>query len=133
MKPFEVRTPGSYSLDSKTTPPRKKVGRPGSAQKQKKARQVMHREKYDKQDMLEAVLLVREEGYSRMKAASHINRVKRNAVPRMTLLDRLHSDLRYLPGSQLLAGHRKKLKYLAQICYLELKKSSFHIVPAKIC
>jgi hypothetical protein len=93
MKPFEVRTQGSYSLDSKTTPPRKKVGRPGSAQKQKKARQVMHREKYDKQDMLEAVLLVREEGYSKLKAANHINGVKRNAVPRMTLLDRLHSNL----------------------------------------
>jgi transposase-like protein len=92
MKPFKVRTPGSYSLDSKTTPPRKKVGRPGSAKKQKKARQVKHREKYDEQDMLEAVRLVREEGYSKLKAASHINGVKRNAVPRMTLSDRLHSD-----------------------------------------
>ncbi len=92
MKPKKVNTPGSYRLGSKTTPLRKRVGRPGSVKKPKKARQVKQREGYDEEDMLEALRLVREEGFSKMKAASHINRIKRNAVPRMTLCDRLRSD-----------------------------------------
>jgi hypothetical protein len=57
MKPRKVKTPGSFDL-SKTTPPRKKVGRPSSA-KAKRGRQWKARENYSEEDVLEAVRLVK--------------------------------------------------------------------------
>jgi hypothetical protein len=91
MVPKKVSTPGSYVLSQKKTkkPPKKKVGRPGSAQKKKKARRVKHRENYSEADILEAVRLVREENFSIAGAAQHVSEAKPNTVPRMTLSDRL--------------------------------------------
>jgi hypothetical protein len=111
MKPKKVSTPGSYHMGSKTTPPRKRVGRPGSAKKAKKPRQVKHRDGYNEQDMLEAMRLVREEGFSKLKAASHINSVKQNPVPRMTLSDRLGSNK---PASKPSLGRPQEKIFLAQ-------------------
>lgn len=88
MKPKKVRTPGSYDV-GKTTPPKKKVGRPGSAKKAKLGRRWKARANYTEEDVLEAVRLVRSCGFSTMKAAKHTNSVKKNVVPRMTLSDRL--------------------------------------------
>jgi hypothetical protein len=90
MKPKKVNTPGSYNLGTKT-PPRKRVGRPGSAKKPKK-RQVKHRQTYEEEDILEAIRLVKEMGFSKLKAALRINSIKRNPVPRTTLINRLQSD-----------------------------------------
>jgi hypothetical protein len=87
MKPRKVKTPGSFDL-SKTTPPRKKVGRPSSA-KAKRGRQWKARENYSEEDVLEAVRLVKSQGFSIMKAAKYTNSVKKNPVPRTTLSDRL--------------------------------------------
>jgi hypothetical protein len=67
MKPKKVSTPGSQHIRSKTTPPRKRVGRPGSGKKAKKHRQVKYWDGYNMQDMLEVMRLVREEGFSKMK------------------------------------------------------------------
>jgi hypothetical protein len=93
MKPKKVFTPRSYAIGkkkAKANKPTKKIGRPGSVQK-KKARCVKHREKYTEADMLEAVRLVNEDDFSISRAAQHINEAKPNAVPRMTLSDRLKS------------------------------------------
>jgi transposase-like protein len=105
MKPKKVGTPGSYDL-GKTTPPRKKVGRPGSTKKAKVGRKWKARENYTEEDVQEAVRLVKTMGYSIMKAAKHTNNVKKNAVPRMTLSDRLK---RALPSDMPALGRPQEL------------------------
>jgi hypothetical protein len=121
-KPSKVSTPGSYNIKAskgnvpkgkassvskgkasnrskgkatsgKSTPSKKKgKGRPTSAQKKKRERQ-KYRANYTEEDLLEAIRLVSEEGFSIASAANFVNTVKTNKVPRMTLADRLtHED-----------------------------------------
>jgi hypothetical protein len=92
MKPKKVDTPGGYDL-GKTTPPKKKVGRPSAVQKPKPRRRTLkHRFNYTEIDVLEAVRLVVEEEFCIKAAAMEINSVKTNAVPRTTLSDRLKKE-----------------------------------------
>jgi hypothetical protein len=44
---------------------------------------------YTEADMLEAIRLCKEEDYSISCASTHINEIKENVVPYMTLFDRL--------------------------------------------
>ncbi len=80
MKPKKVGTPGSYDL-GKTTPPRKKVGCPGSTKKAKVGWKWKARENYTEEDVQEAVRLVKTMGYNIMKAAKHTNNVKKMLCP----------------------------------------------------
>ncbi len=62
MKPKKVATPGFYKLNSgKSTPSRKKMGRPAAKNKRKKRDKIKHRAEYTRADMTEAVRLVNEE------------------------------------------------------------------------
>jgi hypothetical protein len=112
MKPQKVRTPGSYALGggggAKTPPPKKKMkpGRPSSAKKAKKVRVIKHRAGYTEADMLEAIRLVRDDGFSVKKAATHINEKKASPVPRMTLSDRLQKTN---PGKKPKLGRPQQL------------------------
>jgi hypothetical protein len=91
MKPKKVNTPGGYDL-GKTTPPKKKVGRPSAVKKPKIKRTLKHRFNYTERDILEAVRLVEKEEFCIKAAAMEINSVKTNAVPRTTLSDRLKKE-----------------------------------------
>jgi hypothetical protein len=98
MKPIKDTAPGIYLLG------RKMVGCPGSVKKPKEVYQVKHREGYEK-NMLDALWLVRDEGFRKMKATSHINQIKRNPVLGMTLCDRLRNDQ---PASKPTLGRRQE-------------------------
>jgi hypothetical protein len=93
MKPKKVATPGFYKLNSgKSTPSKKKMGRPAAKNKRKKRDKIKHRAEYTRADMAEAVRLVNEENWSIKAAALELNSVKKNKVPRMTLSDRLKKE-----------------------------------------
>ena len=118
-KPRKVLTPGSYQAqkdknkrkdkdknkrqdkdrNSKSSPGRKKAFK-GTARKDN------YRSKYTKDDMDEAVRLVREEKLSVKKASVTINEKKKNAVPRMTLNDRMN---RSSPDTQPKVGRPEEL------------------------
>jgi hypothetical protein len=106
MKPKKVLTPGSYGKT--TPPPRKKVGRPSSVKKLKRARRkLLHRENYSEEDMVEAIRLVKEEEYSIKAAAALINDRKKKEIPRMTLSNRLR---RTEPGKMPKMGRPAELR-----------------------
>jgi hypothetical protein len=102
--PKAVRTPGSYRVgggDSSgaATPAKsplnktKKRGRPIAKKAVRKARElVQERSKYTEADMLEAVRLVRVEGYAKKTAALALNAAKAKKVPVQTLRDRLDRE-----------------------------------------
>ena len=50
---------------------------------------IKHRAKYTEDDIIEGIRLVKEEEFSVKTAAGHVNDVRLNIVPRMTLADRL--------------------------------------------
>lgn len=112
LKPKKMKTPGSYGAATATfiTPKRKpkKAGRPSSGKKatSRAAGALKHRATYTSEDMLEAVRLVREEDYSIALAARAINMLKKNAVPRMTLSDRLTCEI---PARQPALGRPQEL------------------------
>jgi hypothetical protein len=101
-KPKKVLTPGSYQgVSSKkkkvVSSKKKKPGRPvstptGTPKMKKKRDSAKYRHTYTEQDLIEAVRLVKEEGYSCSSACEVINDIKLNKVPRMTLNDRLHKE-----------------------------------------
>jgi hypothetical protein len=64
---------------------RRRVGRPSLPTKKKSRVDIKHRSKYSPTDMMEAVRLVKEEGFPIATAAKHINDVKVKKVPRQTL------------------------------------------------
>jgi transposase-like protein len=91
----KVLTPGSYAIGAKKKPKvTLKKGRPVvvGTKKRKKREKAKRRDKYTQEDMAEAVRLVKEEDYSISAASVATNSVKKNAVPRMTLSDRLRMD-----------------------------------------
>jgi transposase-like protein len=99
-KARKVMTPGSYEREREQEQKRKssgntpnRRGRPKvSKTKKGTARKDNYRSKYTREDMDEAVRLVLEEKYSIASAAKALNSVKKNAVPRMTLNDRINTD-----------------------------------------
>ena len=108
-KAKKVATPGSYrhveknekekgkkKKQSEQRESKKKKqqqqGRPPTVKCKKPARKIKLRRKYTVEDMKEAVRLVQEDGYSMLRAAAATNDIKKNAVPRITLLDWLHRE-----------------------------------------
>jgi hypothetical protein len=59
------------------------------AKKEKRPRNIKHRQNYGEEDVLEAVWLVREQEFSVKKAVAYISDAKQNPVPRMTLMNQL--------------------------------------------
>lgn len=98
-KPRKVATPGSYSKEPVPVPVSKRTasgsstprGRPKAKKLKGTARKDNYRTLYSSQDMEEAVRLVTEEQYSISAAAKFTNSVKKAAVPRMSLSDRLRT------------------------------------------
>lgn len=99
LSPRPVRTPGSYRVPggdggggSAKSPLNKtrKRGRPIAKKTKAKPRKpVRERATYTEVDMVEAVRLVREDGYAKKTAALATNSVKLHVVPVQTLRDRL--------------------------------------------
>lgn len=70
-----------------------KRGRPTTPKRYKRrAAGTGYRKAYTEEDVVEALRLIREEGYSCVQAALVLNSVKVNIVPRMTLNDRLKRE-----------------------------------------
>lgn len=104
-KAKKVATPGSYrhveknekekgkkkkQSEQRKSKKKKQQGRPPTVKCKKPAHKIKLRSNYTVEDMKEAVRLVQEDGYSMLRAVAATNDIKKNVIPRITLLDWLH-------------------------------------------